>query len=108
MAVGELVRQYRKAAGLSQQDLADLADLSQARVSLIETGRVAIRLDEVVSIAAALDVSSSMFMLSDLVDNFTEDECLLVWQYRQLPDDFRRSASLLMQGLLGVSRAGGT
>ena len=50
------VRRLREAKGLSQEKLAELADLRQAHVSEIESGLTNLTLDNLQSLAVALDV----------------------------------------------------
>lgn len=74
------IAQIRKAKGLSQQELADMADMTQAHVSRAENGNDGVTLGALKAIAAALDVS--------LADLFTEGrapiEQNLVEAYRRL------------------------
>ena len=56
-AFGVRVRQLREAADLSQQELADLADLSKRTIQRIENGKSAATIDVLISIAGALKIS---------------------------------------------------
>ena len=55
--LGESVRARRRALGLTQEDLAELLDISVAYVSLIERGGRNPPVTTVCAIARALDVS---------------------------------------------------
>jgi predicted ATPase/transcriptional regulator with XRE-family HTH domain/Tfp pilus assembly protein PilF len=56
---GELLRQYRRAAGLSQEELADQAQLSRDTISLLERGLSRVpRRDTIALLADALQLSS--------------------------------------------------
>lgn len=54
-AFGEVVRRERLRLGLSQERLAEKADLHPNYISLVERGKSAAALDTIASIAAALD-----------------------------------------------------
>jgi transcriptional regulator with XRE-family HTH domain len=57
---GPNVRHYRKARGLSQEELADAAELSVAMMGKIERGEAAPSFPSVEKIAAALDVPEAV------------------------------------------------
>ena len=63
--LGNKIRSYRKQAGLTQEQLAEKADLSYKYVGEVERGCVNISLDSLVRIAKALKVK-----VSDLVADF--------------------------------------
>jgi len=50
----ELIRQRRKAKGLSQQQLASKLGVTQARLSEIESGRAHLSLERLIAVAALL------------------------------------------------------
>ena len=51
------VRQLREAADLSQQKLADLADVAKITIQRIENGKTCATIDVLISIAPALKIS---------------------------------------------------
>ena len=57
MSLGRRIKETREAKGLSQADLAERAGVSQQMISKLERGKAA-RSGDLVSIAAALDVSA--------------------------------------------------
>lgn len=61
---GRRLAEFRRAAGLSQWDLAKLADLSPRAISLIETGRrsAGIRASTVQRLARALGISTDQLL----------------------------------------------
>jgi transcriptional regulator with XRE-family HTH domain len=62
------VRRLRDAKGLSQEKLAELADLRQAHVSEIESGLTNLTLDNLQALAVALGVRP-MDLLNERPDN---------------------------------------
>ena len=63
--LGEAIRTYRKRAGLSQEKLAEKAELHPVYVSAVERGAKTISMDALMRIAKALRVR-----MSDLVVGF--------------------------------------
>lgn len=56
---GQRVRELRRARGLSQEEFAQLARLHRTYVSSLERGQRNVGLDNILSIAAALEVAPS-------------------------------------------------
>ncbi len=65
-AVGRRIKAARERAGLTQEDLAERANLSTTHISCIERGVKPPKLDTFVVIANALNVSSDV-LLQDVV-----------------------------------------
>jgi transcriptional regulator with XRE-family HTH domain len=59
---GEKVRELREARGLSQEALADAAQLHRTHISLIERGRRSVRLETVELLAIALGIEPAALM----------------------------------------------
>ncbi|MDB6066994.1 MAG: Regulatory protein C [Pedosphaera sp.] len=53
--LGEAIRKYRKKAGLSQEKLAEKADLSSVFISQVERGEDTISMDSLMRIVHALN-----------------------------------------------------
>lgn len=60
--IGQRIRRYRKACGLSQEDLAEIADISVTHMSHIETGNTKLSLPVLVKIANALSVQTDALL----------------------------------------------
>ena len=56
-AIGQRIRRYRKAKGLSQEQLAEIVDISTTHMSHIETGNTKLSLQVFVDLAEALQVN---------------------------------------------------
>lgn len=52
--LGEVIRQERKALGLSQQELGDLAGTGLNFISQLERGKESVRMDKVLSVLKVL------------------------------------------------------
>ena len=63
--LGRRLSQLRERRGLSQTQLADMAQIGRAHLSQIENGAVAARIDTLYAIARALDL-----MLEELLKGF--------------------------------------
>ncbi len=59
IAFGKVLREYRERAALSQEDLADAADLDRTFVGMLERGQRQPSLESLFRIAAALKVAPS-------------------------------------------------
>lgn len=61
MGIGENIRSIRILRGLTQESLAERANLSRSSIVNFETGKRAPRVDDLESIAKALGVEVSIF-----------------------------------------------
>lgn len=66
--VGQRIKMARESKNLSQEDLAEMVDLSPSHISVIERGVKTTKLDTFVSIANALEVSADT-LLVDVVEH---------------------------------------
>ena len=57
-AIGQKIRKYRKAKGLSQEQLAELINISVTHMSHIETGNTKLSLQVLVDLSTALEVNA--------------------------------------------------
>lgn len=60
--IGQRIRRYRKACGLSQEALAEKAGISATHMSHIETGNTKLSLPVLVNIAEALSVQTDALL----------------------------------------------
>ena len=70
--IGMRIRAIRKAKRLSQEQLAEMADISVVHMSHIETGNTKMSLAVLVALARALDVSTD-FILFGSLENLREE-----------------------------------
>jgi len=59
VAFGHRIKQLRAAKGISQEHLAELADVHRTYMSSVERGQRNVGLDNIFAIAKALDVSAA-------------------------------------------------
>lgn len=70
--LGSIVRFHRRQAGLSRIDLADIAGVGKTVVYDIENGKQTVRLNTLLKVLGALNVSISLG--SPLMDRFKADD----------------------------------
>ena len=70
-AIGRRIKAAREPIGLTQEELAEEVDLSPMHVSVIERGVKLPKLETLINIANALDVSADV-LLQDVVNNQTK------------------------------------
>lgn len=77
--VGAEIRRLRKAAGWSQQTLADEADVRRATISELETGERVPKMETLESIARALGVSPAAIVMAATgpMPSELEDACAM-------------------------------
>ena len=54
--VGKRIREQRKQLGMTQEAVAEIAELDRKHISMIETGKTEPRIDTLIRIAGALDL----------------------------------------------------
>ena len=64
--IGKRIRAFRKAAKLSQEQLAEKTDLSVVHISHIETANTKLSLPALISIANALSVTTDILLCGNL------------------------------------------
>jgi transcriptional regulator with XRE-family HTH domain len=72
--VGKRVMERRKQLGLTQEQLAERSEVTTQFVSYAESGKRAMRAENLMKIAAALEVSTDYLLTGDIID---KDKLLL-------------------------------
>lgn len=89
-AVAKRVAEGRKARGMTQEELAAMADVSPTHISVLERGVKLPNLDTFIAIANALDVSAD-YLLQDVVNCSEETQINeLTSRLMELPEDTRK------------------
>ena len=93
LGVGQKIRAARKAAKVTQVQLANLTNLSSGYIGSIEIGTYNPSLATLQSIADALNVPVGTFLEEDKVDanNLSNDEIRLIENYRSLSSDNKKT-----------------
>lgn len=95
-AIGRRIKAARERKGMTQEELAEEVDLSPMHVSVIERGVKLPKLETLINIANALDVSADV-LLQDVVNNQTKlcasEASELFLQLRR--EDQRRALAVL-------------
>ncbi len=68
LEMGKRITERRKLKGLSQEELAEIADLTPQTISTAERGTKAIRPENLLNISRALEVSADYLLTGDVVD----------------------------------------
>ena len=63
--IGKQIRKYRKARGLTQEELAGAVDISPTHMSHIETANTKLSLPVLISIAETLEVSTESLLYDE-------------------------------------------
>lgn len=79
--IGQRIIDRRKNLGLTQEALAEKADVTAQFVSYAEAGKRAMRPENLLKIAAALDVSADYLLTGDIID---KDLLILANKLRKL------------------------
>ena len=72
--VGKRVMERRKQLGMTQEQLAERSEVTTQFVSYAESGKRAMRAENLMKIAAALEVSTDYLLTGDIID---KDKLLL-------------------------------
>lgn len=87
--IGEKIRLLRKHAGLSQERLAEMVEVSYQQVQKYEAGSTMLNTDKLQRVAIALRVPSSAFFEDDTYEKppLSDREKKLVKAFRSLDDE---------------------
>ena len=101
IAVGKRIKQARERRGMTQEELAERIDISASHMSVAERGKKGLKLETLVNIANALDVSPSELLQDVAVHAQVVTANELTEKIMQLPDDRRAVALNVLRALLG-------
>ena len=86
-AIGKRITERRKKLGMTQEMLAEKGDLTPQFVSYAESGKRAMRPENVIKVAKALEVSTDYLLTGDIVE---KDMLILADKLRNLSPEMLR------------------
>ena len=87
LEIGKRITERRKKLGMTQEMLAEKGDLTPQVVSYAESGKRAMRPENVIKLAKALEVSADYLLTGDIVD---KDLLILSDKMRKLSPEMLR------------------
>ena len=87
LEIGKRITERRKKLGMTQEMLAEKGDLTPQFVSYAESGKRAMRPENVIKLAKALEVSADYLLTGDIVD---KDLLILSDKMRKLSPEMLR------------------
>ncbi len=69
--IGDIIKYHRKKAGLSQKELADIADIGKTVVFDIEKGKDTVQFKSIIQILEALNIT--LLLNSPLMDKYNQE-----------------------------------
>ncbi len=100
---GKRILQRRKSLGLTQEALAEKADLTPQAVSLYESGKRAMRSDSVLKLAAALQTSADYLLTGEIIDR---DKLILSEKLDRLTSEQVRAVETIIDSCIFLSHHG--
>ena len=103
-SLGKNIRALRRSKGMSQEKLAEAADLSPNYIGMIERGEKTLSLESFVNIANALGASADVLLSDLLVSGYTVKSSLLTERIEKLSETDRRMIYDVIETLIKYSR----
>lgn len=91
--IGKRIQSRRKQQGYTQEQLAELMNVSIQMVSNLERGNKAIRIDNLINLSQILDISTDFILTGK---ETTDDIQALTTRIAQLPDRDRKMVEMLV------------
>lgn len=102
LQIGKRIYDRRKQLRLTQDELADKADLTPQTISSAELGKKALRPENVIKICAALEISTDYLLLGNIT---TEDYSYLSDKFSGLsPEEYRYLEEIINSYVSAVQR----
>ena len=93
--MGERIAQCRKSLGLTQEQLAEAAELTTQAISLFESGKRSLRAESLLKLALALNTSTDYLLTGTVVD---KDKLILSEKINKLsPQEIKIIESIVDQ-----------
>ena len=95
---GKTIRQYRKARGLTQSDLARVVNVSEKTISSWEVDRTEPNMEAIELLSVALGVSKSELVGETITtEKLTAKESALLTAYRQASHEIRSAVEAVLK-----------
>jgi len=75
-SIGNNLYNVRKAKGLTQAEVAEIAELSDRAYADIERGSVTMRVDSLIRICRALNITPNDLLVTNVAEEITEDDII--------------------------------
>lgn len=99
--LGERLRDLRITTGKTQQDIADMLNLSRSAYALYETGKRQLNYESLLALAqcygVSLDYLFGRTQVREPLDAFSAEERLVLRQYRRLDERGRGAVRCLLE-----------
>ena len=91
--IGQRIRKHRERSRLSQEQLAERADVSSQTISTAETGKKRLRVENIIKICEVLEISPDYLLLGEISP---QDLIILSEKLSQLtPGQYRHSEDII-------------
>ncbi len=99
--MGQRLTERRKQLRLTQEEVAERADLTEQTISTAETGRKALRPENIIKVCAALDISPDYLLLGNIT---SVDVSILLEKVSQLsPGQYRHLEEIIDNFIAAVA-----
>ena len=100
-SIGEKIRKYRKARGLTQEKLAEKTDLSTNFLGALERAEKNLTLANLINIANALDVTADMLLCDEIRNGYQIKASLITEKVEKLSPADRDKILQMLNIMLG-------
>lgn len=100
-SIGEKIRKYRKAKGMTQEELAEKTELSTNFLGAIERAEKNLTLANLINIANALDVTSDMLLCDEIKNGYKIKSSIITEKIEKLSPPDRDKIMQMLDIMLG-------
>ena len=102
LLIGSRVKKYRRRARLTQENLAELTNLTVQHIGNIETGRKSPSIDSLIGIADALGITADLLLLGNLESEIAVHVCEFAELIISLNNDERDA---ILEATIAIAKA---
>lgn len=100
-SIGEKIRKYRKARGMTQEELAEKTELSTNFIGSIERAEKNLTLANLINIANVLDVTADMLLCDEIRNGYKIKTSLITEKIEKLSPSDRDKIMQMLDIMLG-------